>query len=66
MTLKHYFPISILVFVLVIATVRHFSIPVPPIAAILLVGETLLGFQLENHRVPKVLKQLFTVPNHGR
>jgi hypothetical protein len=66
MTLKHYFSISVLVFVLVIGAVRHFFIPVLPIAAILLVGETLLGFQLEDHRVPKVLKELFTVPNHGR
>jgi hypothetical protein len=66
MTLKQYFPISVLVFVLVIGAVRHFSIPVPPIAAILLVGETLLGFQLEDQRVPKLLKEFFTVPSHGR
>ncbi|HXP88739.1 MAG TPA: hypothetical protein VN841_28720 [Bryobacteraceae bacterium] len=65
MTLKHYFPISVLVFALVIGAVRHFSIPVLPFAAILLAGETLLGFQLEDHRVPRVLRELFTVPKYG-
>lgn len=66
MTLKHYFPISALVFVLVIGTVRHFSVPVLPFAAILLAGETLLGFQLEDHKVPRFLKEFFTVPKHAQ
>jgi len=62
MSLRQYFPISVLLFVLVIATVHHFSVPVLPFALIVLAGETLLGFQLEDHRVPRLLKDLFTVP----
>ncbi len=62
MKLRHYFPISVGVFVLVVGTALYFSVPVAPFAAILLAGETLLGFQLEDHKVPKTLKQLFTPP----
>ena len=62
MTLRHYFPISVGVFLLVAAAAYHFSVPFTPFAAILLVGETLLGFQLEDHKVSKTLKSLFTPP----
>lgn len=61
MTLKHYFPISVGVFALAIAIPVHFGFPVAPFALILLTGETLLGFQLEDHKVPRALKQFFTV-----
>lgn len=61
MTVKRYFPISAGIFVLVVALAYHFSVPIGPFAAILLVGETLLGFQLEDHKVPRTLKQVFTV-----
>ncbi len=60
MTLKHYFPLSVAVFVLVVALARHFSVPVLPFAAVLLTGETLLGFQAEDHKVGRSLKALFT------
>jgi hypothetical protein len=50
MRLKHYF--------LVIA-VGYTPVPVLPLTAILLVGETLLGFQLEDHKVPKFLSSIF-------
>lgn len=60
MTLKTYFPISVAVFLLVAGLCVHYSVPLAPFAAILLVGETLLGFQLEDHKVAKSLKQLFT------
>jgi len=62
MTLKQYFPISAAVFVLVVALARHFSVPVLPFAAILLTGETLLGFQVEDHKAVRTLKVLFTPP----
>ena len=63
MVLKHYFPISVVVFVLVILTVRYFSahflaVPILPIALLLLAGETLIGFQVEDHRVSRLLGDL--------
>lgn len=58
MRLKHYFPISVGIFLLVMLTARYFSVPFAPFAFILLVGETLLGFQMENHKVPRVLGDL--------
>jgi hypothetical protein len=62
MRLRYYFPISVAVFALVAGAALYFSVPIAPFAAILLVGETLLGFQLEDHKVPRTLKQLFTPP----
>ncbi len=64
MALRHYFPISVGVFVLVVGTARYFGAPIMPFAVILLAGETLLGFELENHRVPNFLKELFRPPRH--
>lgn len=60
MSLKLYFPLSVIVFLLVAGTARHFAVPILPFAVLLLAGETLLGFQLEDHKVPRLLKQLFT------
>ncbi len=59
MTLKLYFPISVAFFILVVSLAWHFSAPVLPFALILLVGETLLGFQLEDHRVDRLLASIF-------
>ncbi|HLW77661.1 MAG TPA: hypothetical protein VKS01_11765 [Bryobacteraceae bacterium] len=43
----------------------HFSpAPVAPFAIILLVGETLIGLELENHRVPRLLHEIFRAPKH--
>jgi hypothetical protein len=56
--LRKYFPISVAIFLAVIVTVRYFSMPILPFAAILLFGETLIGFQLEDHKVPHVLGDL--------
>ena len=66
MSLKHYFQISVLVFLVVIAATRYFSVPALPFALILLTGETLLGFQVEDHKVSRTLKALFTPakPHH--
>jgi hypothetical protein len=66
MILKNYFPISVAVFVAVIVTVRYFSMPILPFAAILLFGETLIGFELEDHRVPHLLSDLFTAFKSNR
>lgn len=60
MTIKQYFPISVAVFVAVVAVARHFTVPVLPFAAVLLTGETLLAFQLEDHKVARSLTALVT------
>ena len=59
MRLRQYIPVSVGMFVFVIAAARYFSFPVLPFAVILLAGETLLGFQVEDHKVPHALKSLF-------
>ncbi len=66
MTLKHYFPISVGVFVLVVLAVRHFALPILPFAVVLLLGETLIGFQVEDHKVPRLLGNLLRVPKSNR
>jgi hypothetical protein len=58
MPLKHYIPISIGVFVLILLTARHYSVPIAPFALILLVGETGIGLQLEGHKVSRFLEDL--------
>jgi len=55
MALRQYFPISVALFVLVILTAHHFAVPVMPFALVLLAGETLLGFELEDHKVAHVV-----------
>ena len=50
MPLKHYIPISVGVFLLVILTARHYSVPIAPFALVLLVGETIIGLQLEDQK----------------
>ncbi len=62
MTLKKYFPISVAIFAAVVAGTVYFSIPVLPFAIILLTGETLIGFQLEDHKVPRYLTSIFKPP----
>ena len=64
MRLKHYVPISIGFFAMVVAATHYSPVPALPLAAILLVGETLLGFQLEDHKVPRLLSKLFRPPKH--
>jgi hypothetical protein len=51
MRLKYYFPISVGVFLALIGAVHSLSFPVLPFAVLVLFGETLLGFQVENHKV---------------
>jgi hypothetical protein len=55
MQLKFYFPISVAVFAGVFLATHHFSVPFAPFAAILLAGETLLGFQMEDHKAARFL-----------
>jgi hypothetical protein len=59
MRLKHYFPISVGFFALVVIAAHYSPAPVLPLAVILLVGETLLGVQLEHHKVPRFLASIF-------
>jgi hypothetical protein len=58
MPIKHYFPISVALFILTVALARYFVVPVAPFAFILLAGETLLGFQLEDHKAAKLVGEL--------
>jgi hypothetical protein len=58
MPLKHYIPISIGVFVLVILTARYHSVPIAPFALVLLVGETIIGLQLEDQRISRLLEDI--------
>ncbi len=58
MDLKHYVPISIGVFIAVIVAAHYFAVPVAPFAIILLVGETILGFQLEDQKVGRFVENL--------
>jgi len=62
MSLKNYFLLSVGIFVLAVAGIHYLPIPVMPFVVILLVGETLLGFQIEDHRVPRLLGQFFGGP----
>jgi hypothetical protein len=65
MSLRRYVPLSVGIFVLVIAAAAYASFPILPFAVILLFGETLLGFQLEDHRVPRFIAAIFRAPEHS-
>ena len=58
MPLKHYIPISIGIFALVLLTARYYSVPSAPFALVLLVGETIIGLQLEDQRISRFLEDL--------
>lgn len=58
MELKHYIPISVGVFIAVVLVAHYFSVPIAPFALILLVGETLLGLQMEDQKVLRFLQDL--------
>ena len=58
MSLKHDVPISVGVFALVLLTARYYSVPIAPFALVLLVGETIIGLQLENQRVFRFLEDI--------
>jgi hypothetical protein len=58
MPIKYYFPISVAFFVMIAALARYFVVPIAPFALVLLVGETLLGFQLEDHKAGKLVGAL--------
>ncbi len=62
MTLRQYFPLSVLAFVAVVSLLEYVKMPVAPFALVLLTAETLIGFQLEDHRVPKLLSEIFRAP----
>jgi hypothetical protein len=69
MDLKHYVPISVGLFVAVILATRFFGVPFAPFALILLVGETIIGLQLEDQKVSRFLESLASAfkprPHHG-
>ena len=61
MELKHYVPVSIGVFVAVILATRYFGVPFAPFALVLLVGETIIGLQVEDQKVFRFLETLGSV-----
>ena len=58
MNLKYYVPISIGVFAAVVMAARHFGVPPAPFVFILLVGETILGLQMEDQKVFRFLEDV--------
>ena len=56
MDLKYYIPISIGVFAAVIMVTHYFGVPPAPFVFIVLVGETILGLQLEDQKVFRFLE----------
>jgi len=59
MTLRQYFAISVGVFIAVLAGTAYYHVPALPFVVILLTGETLLGFQVEDHRAERFVKAIF-------
>jgi hypothetical protein len=59
MTLKQYVPLSLAILLVVVAVAMFFHVPALPFVVILLGGETLLGFQVEDGKVPQFLARLF-------
>jgi hypothetical protein len=66
MALKTYVLISITFFALVIGGALYYSVPILPFAFILLAGETLLGFQLEDHKIPRFLAAVVRAPKQHK
>ena len=58
MELKYYVPVSIGVFAAVILLTRYLGVPPAPFVFILLVGETILGLQLEDQKVFRFLEDI--------
>jgi len=64
MTIRRYFPISVGIFVLVCALAYLADVPVAPVAIIILVGETIIGFELENDRAGTIAKGVLRAVFH--
>jgi len=64
MTLRQYFPISVLAFIVLLVALDYTSIHVAPYAMLMLVIETWIGLELENRRVPKLVREILRVPKH--
>jgi hypothetical protein len=64
MKLKNYFPISVGVFLMLIGAVHFLTLPVLPFAVLILLGETLLGIQVENHKVQHWVDDLWKAIRH--
>jgi len=66
--LKQYVPVSIGVFIAVVLIARYLGIPAAPWALVLLLGETIIGLQVEDQRVLHFLEDLFrafrSTPKH--
>jgi hypothetical protein len=59
MTIKQYFPLSVVIFLAAVVGIHYLPAPVAPFALIVLAGETLVGFELEDHKVPKLIAGFF-------
>ena len=60
MFLRYYVPISVAVFAGLIVATRYFGVPFAPFAFVLLIGETIVGLQLEDQRVSRFLEELWS------
>jgi hypothetical protein len=65
MVLKYYVPISVGVFAALIAATRYLAVPFAPFAFVLLIGETIIGLQLEDQRVSRFLADLWSALKSG-
>ena len=57
-TIGHYSPMFLGAFVLICAFAHVMSIPIAPVVIIVLVGEILIVFQMDHHRIPRLLRAL--------
>jgi hypothetical protein len=64
MKLRYYFPLSVAIFAVVLGALYRLPVPLLPFALILLAGETLVGFQLEDHKVPRLLRVFLRACGH--
>lgn len=54
----HYVPVFAGVLALIYALAHVMAIPIAPVVIIVLVGEILILFQMDHHRIPRLLRAL--------
>ena len=56
--LRHYFPIAVGIFFFTCVLAYGMSVPIGPVAVILLVGEILVAFELDHRRLARLSRIL--------
>jgi hypothetical protein len=54
----HYLPVFAGVLALIYALAHVMAVPAAPVLIVALVGESLIAFQMDHHRIPRVLREL--------